>query len=131
MNRFVFAVGLVAVVAGASSAVAVNPLNAGVTPSTGAEPAAAVNYKTLMTPRERTAFRQVMRTSATVDDCTAYVRDWQTKLDARAKEKGVASVNMPKTDACERKSTAAKADPAAKPAAPATPATPAAPAAGK
>jgi hypothetical protein len=131
MNRFVFAVGLVAVVVGASSAVAVNPVNSGATPSTAAEQAAAVSYKTLMTPRERAEFRQQVRKSATVDECAVFVRDWQTKLEARAKEKGVVSVNMPKADACERKTTAAKANRAEKPAGQETPATPAAPVAGK
>jgi hypothetical protein len=105
MNRFAFAFGLV-VAATAWPALAVNPTGLASEPTTGK----SVSYKSLMTPLERNTFRNKVRSSASPEECSAYIQDWNTKLEARAKEKGVTDVKMPPAEMCERKRKPESAD---------------------
>ena len=107
MNRFAFAFGLV-FVATAAPALAADP--AGASPAPGPAAEKAVGYKTLMTLPERNEFRRNVRTSASLDECHAYIQGWNKKIEARAKEKGVTDVKLPPAEMCERKRKPESAD---------------------
>jgi hypothetical protein len=55
----------------------------------------------LMTPEERAAHRDYMRSLKTVEECTAYVAAHQAAMAARAAEKGI-TLPQPQVNMCER-----------------------------
>jgi hypothetical protein len=56
----------------------------------------------LLTPEERTAFRDTMHATKTVEACRAAVAEHRALIEQRAKEKGVTAPAGPRMDPCER-----------------------------
>jgi hypothetical protein len=56
----------------------------------------------LLTPEERTAHRDAMHSFKTVEECTAYMTQYQQLLQERAKAQGVTAPPGPRGNACER-----------------------------
>lgn len=54
----------------------------------------------LMTPQERDAHREQMRTMHSYDDCKAYHAQHHEQMAARAKERGQPPLAQPRRDAC-------------------------------
>ena len=54
----------------------------------------------MMTPQERDAHREKMRSMATHDECKAYQEQHHAQMAARAKERGGKALGQPRRDAC-------------------------------
>lgn len=55
----------------------------------------------LMTPEERTAHQNKMRSVKTYDECKALQTEHHQQMEARAKEKGV-TLPQPRANGCDR-----------------------------